>query len=75
MRVYLLYQGEYLEDATGYQSKWAAVDAFERTARELDRFGQKIEASLHLGVQGELNEYPDFVLSLGPRGGLRVEKT
>lgn len=72
----LRYQSETLDEAKGYQSKWAAVDAFEKTARELDRYGQKIEASLHLQGDGpdEYDEYPDYVLSLGPRGGLRVER-
>jgi hypothetical protein len=71
---YLRYQDEPLDEAKFFQSKGAAVDAFERTARELDRYGQKIEASLHLGNKDDLSEYPDFVLSLGPRGGLRVER-
>lgn len=72
--IYLRYQDEALEEAKGYQSKGAAVDAFERTARDLDRFGQRIEASLHFGERDTLAEYPDFVLSLGPRGGLHCEK-
>lgn len=73
--IYLRYQQDTLDEAKGYQSKGAAVDAFERTARELDRFGQAIEASLHFANgREELAEYPNFVLSLGPRGGLRCER-
>lgn len=73
--IYLRYQQDALEDAQGYRSKAAALDAFERTARELDRYGQAIEATLHIAdSKDDLAEYPDFVLALGPRGGLRCER-
>lgn len=49
---------------------------FTYTARELARYGQSIEASIHIADnRDELDEYPDYVLSLGSRGGLVKERT
>lgn len=42
---------------------------FTDAARELGSFGQTLEAFLYIGVQ-EPGDYPDYVLSLGPRGGV-----
>lgn len=57
-----------------YSSKQSALDAFFDVAEELDRYGQPIEASLHRAPsRDQVAEYPDYVLSLGPRGGVRVE--
>lgn len=76
-KCYLLMSGDYPEDATFCRSIAYALGEFEATARELDRYGQKIEASIHfVDAQGEdFAEYPDRVLSLGPRGGLKVGAT
>jgi hypothetical protein len=73
--LYFLRIGEdYLEDARAYQTKRGAVAAYGRVARELDQYGQTIEAAIHLAPRpADVVEYPDFVLSLGPRGGVRVE--
>lgn len=60
-----------------YPTLGAAVDAYERCARELDRYGQGIDASVHF-VDTEADdpdEYPDRVLSLGARGGIKIERT
>lgn len=63
-----------LDDALCYQTKQAAVNKYQRVAQELARYEQRIEASLHRASRREtLDEYPDFVLSLGVRGGVRVE--
>lgn len=71
MRTYLNIDGDYVR----YESKADAIESFARTARELDRFGQHIEASLHYPTQDhKVHDYPDYVLSLGPRGGIRCEK-
>jgi len=75
MRTYLRIGSDYLEDAKRYASKSASVAAFLEVARELDRYGQRIEASLHYArTKAELVEYPDLILSLGPRGGLKIER-
>jgi hypothetical protein len=75
MAYYLRMGSDYLDDACKFATKSDALYEFERTARELDRYGQRIEASLHIAdSKDDLQEYPDFVLSLGPRGGLRCER-
>lgn len=75
MAYYLRMGPDYLDAAMVFKSKAAALDEFETTARNLARYGQRIEASLHIAdSRGALQEYPDFVLSLGPRGGLRCER-
>ena len=63
-----------LEDARAYQTKRGAVAAFGRVARELDQYGQTIDATVHIAPRpSDVVEYPDFVLTLGPRGGVHVE--
>lgn len=73
MRCFLRVGNDYLEDAERHATK--AVAAYAETARELARYDQRIEASLHYAAtRDELQEYPDFALSLGPRGGIRCER-
>lgn len=65
---------DFLEDAAAYRSKASAVAVFAEVAKELAGYGQAVEASIHIApTRDEVAEYPDFVLSLGPRGGVRVE--
>ena len=74
MPYFLQYQCEYADDAVPFNTKAAAVADFEAAARELDGYGQRIEATLTFANSREtLQEYPDYVLSLGPRGGVRVD--
>ena len=76
MKAYLRVGDDYLEQAKAYSSKRAACVAFRREAEELAEYDQTLEASIHYAnSKAELVEYPDFVLSLGPRGGLKVERT
>lgn len=76
MKTYLRIDNDTLEEAKRYPSMRAAIDAYAETARELDQYGQRCEASLHFARnREELQEYPDRVLSLGPRGGIRVDRT
>lgn len=66
---------DWLDQAEDHRTKADAVAAFEEVARELDRYGQRIEGSIHIAPDADtIAEYPDFVLSLGPRGGIRVER-
>jgi hypothetical protein len=65
-----------LEQAIKCHSLRDAKDHFAEVARELDRYGQEIDASVHISdKRSTISEYPDYVLSLGPRGGIRVERT
>ena len=64
-----------LESARPYRTKAAALAAFADVALDLWRYGQRVTASIHIAPTKEGTiEYPDFVLSLGPRGGVRVER-
>ena len=70
---YLCFVGPYPEFERHASKKDASL-AFLEVARDLDRYGQAIEATLHIAPnRDEIAEYPDFVLSLGPRGGLKIE--
>ena len=74
-RYYLRIGADELELARPYRTRAAALAAFGHAARELAQYGQDLGASVHLAAsRAELAEYPDLVLSLGPRGGVRVER-
>ena len=75
MSICFLREGsDYLEDARRMPSLAAAKEEFRLAAEELIGYGQPHEATIHIAkTKEELVEYPDFVLSLGPRGGLRCE--
>lgn len=78
-KVYLRIGDDYLDQAQLCDSIKDARAEFEAAARELDGYGQRIEASLHrycrhLPGPVHADEYPDYVLSLGPRGGVRMER-
>jgi len=47
---------------------------FREVAEELAQYEQRIEASVHCGGWDTYQEYPDYVLSLGPKGGLICER-
>lgn len=67
---------DYLDDAVGYESKRAAIAAYREVVDEFSRFGNMPpDASVHITFSpaDDPDEYPDFVLSQGPRGGVRIE--
>ena len=75
MHCFLRTGDESLEESTGYPSVKAAVAAYAACARELDRHGQTIDGTIHIAdSREEVGEYPDFVLSLGPKGNVRKER-
>lgn len=72
---YLVFSGEYLVQAQRHCSKASAIEAFRDVAVELDCYDQRIEAALYYAEKrSEIAEYPDFLLSLGPRGGVKIER-
>ena len=78
-KVYLRIGDDCLDQAQLCDSIKDARAEFEAVARELDGYGQRIEASIHRycrDLPGPVHaaEYPDYVLSLGPRGGVRMER-
>ena len=76
MKCYLRIGNDYLEDAIPCATIKDAVLVYQDTAQELARYDQRIEASIHIApTLEEVGEYPDYVLSLGPRGGVAKERT
>ena len=76
MKTYLRIDNDTLDEARLYPTMRAAIDAYAETARELARYDQACVASLHFARNAdELDEYPDRILSLTPRGAVKVERT
>ena len=75
MPYYLCVGTDTIEQSSRHHRKSDALDAFREVAEELARYDQRVEGSIHIADRrSECDEYPDFVLSLGPRGGLRCER-
>lgn len=65
----------YLSDAIEYPSIKEAKADYEYSARQLDNYGQKLEATIHIAKSiDEVSEYPDYCLSLSPRGALHCQR-
>lgn len=72
---YLRVGSDTLDESERHNTKVAAVASFRRTAKELGKYGQVIDATIHIASRrAELAEYPDYVLSVGDRGGVVVER-
>lgn len=53
-----------------------AIGEYRAAMEELASYGQPIEASIHIAKDRDsIDEYPDLVLSPGPRGGVKIEST
>jgi len=73
---FLIMGSDTLDQYRVFNTKRAAVGAYQRVAEELNRYGQEIHGQIHIAPSAaDMVEYPDFVLSLGPRGGVKVELT
>ena len=69
---YLRMGGDALADAEPCRSLAVARASYMAAARELDRYGQKITATVHIATSlAAAAEYPDYLLELGARGGLQ----
>ena len=69
---YLRMGDDALLDAEPCNSLAVARATYMAAARELDRYGQRITATVHIAASlTTAAEYPDYLLELGPRGGLR----
>jgi hypothetical protein len=74
-RYYLREGNDRLEEATRCDTKAEAINLYRRNMEELHEYGQEHDAAIHIAENREaLQEYPDWVLSRGPRGGVRVER-
>jgi hypothetical protein len=64
MKYFLRIGTDTLDDAVPYRTLSEAKRAFREVAEELDRYGQSIEASVHIAAKAiEVVEYPDLLLS------------
>ena len=64
MKCFLRIGDDCLEDATQHKSLAQAEAAYRKVAEELGRYGQAIEATIHIAKTiDEVVEYPDFVLT------------
>jgi hypothetical protein len=77
-RCYLRVGDDTLEEAKFFRTFGRACDSFKWQADELAQYEQHLTASVHFVARKgdpDLTDYPDRVLSLGPRGGLVIERT
>lgn len=75
MSYYLRVGNDDLDAAERHATKADALAAYGEVARELARYDQRIEATVHIAPnRREIAEYPDFYLTLGPRGGIRCDR-
>ena len=73
---FLRYADEYLSAAEPFKTLASAVASYASAARNLRRMGQELEASIHVGTDKEsLDEYPHYLLAVGKRGGISIERT
>ena len=76
IKCYLVLSTDTLDEAIKCSSISYAVEEYRAIAQELGNYGQRIEASIHIAnKRSEIAEYPDYVISLGPRGGVKKEST
>lgn len=74
-RFFLRLGDDGLESALSFRTRRGAVNSYRATAHELWAYGQSLEATIHAAPDLEsVAEYPDWVLSLGSRGGVRIER-
>lgn len=76
MPYFLHHQGDTTPDPTPYRAKSHALAAYAAVAKGLYVYGQTHGATLHRARSvADVREYPDFVLALGPRGGVRCDQS
>jgi hypothetical protein len=72
---YLRLGGDTLEQAKEHLTIGEAMESYRATMEELYDLGQGITASIHIAdARAAVAEYPDYILSRGPRGGVVKEK-
>lgn len=76
MRRYFLRIGDdSLDDVIECRTLKDARLEYADVALELDRYGQKISASVHIAERADdCAEYPDYILELGPRCGINCQR-
>jgi hypothetical protein len=87
MKCYLRIGGDSIEDSSPCESISDAVGEYRRYVEDVLRFQDTAdEAAIHIpdndkgsvaarpNPRDRLCDYPDYVLSVGPRGGIRKER-
>jgi hypothetical protein len=73
--VFLRIDNDSLDDARPFNTLRGAKFRFRSVASELAQYGQKCVATIHYARRrSELQEYPDYILELGPRGGVKQSR-
>ncbi len=73
--VFLRVDNDSLDDARPFNTLRGAKARFRHIASELARYDQDCVATVHYARRrDELNEYPEYILELGPRGGVIVSR-
>ncbi len=73
--VFLRVDNDSLDDARPFNTLRGAKARFRYIASELARYDQRCVATVHYARRrDELNEYPEYLLELGPRGGVVVSR-
>ena len=75
MKIYLRIGSELLNEAEIFATKKEAIAHFTAQAKGLYRYGQRLEGTLHYPYKGAIAEYPDYILSVGKRGGIVIGLT
>ena len=72
---FLRFDAEPLEKAMPFNTLRGAKRSFRVIAGNLAQYGQCCVATVHYARRrDELNEYPEYMLELGPRGGVIVSR-
>lgn len=73
--VFLLIGHEHFADVKPFFSKAAAIADYREYLDQCDRFGNTPDAAcIHISSDYEnVQDYPDYILEPGPRGGVKVE--
>lgn len=75
MAYYLCLGDDSLDVAARHVTLRDAVATFRVIADDLGRIGQRIQATVHIAAKrSECDEFPDYILYVGPRGGVRCER-
>lgn len=87
MKCFLQIGGDFIEDSIPCDSVDDAVWEYRRYVKDVMRFQDTAdEAAIHLidnspslaelrpDPRDRITDYPDYVLSVGPRGGIRKER-
>ena len=71
MKWFLRVGGDTYEQMEQHKTLKDAKDSYFAGASQLARWGHELDAAVYRGCD---SDYPDYVLSIGPKGGLKCER-